>query len=104
MTADPVPAAVAPLTCRLCGSTELESFVDLGATPPCELFLTAEALEAPEPTFPLHPRVCRNCLLVQLPPLIDPDETFTEYAYFSSFSSSWVEHARRFEVLLQQRR
>jgi hypothetical protein len=96
MTADPVPAAVAPLTCRLCGSTELESFVDLGATPPCELFLTAEALEAPEPTFPLHPRVCRNCLLVQLPPLIDPDETFTEYAYFSSFSTSWVEHARRF--------
>ncbi|HEY2194967.1 MAG TPA: class I SAM-dependent methyltransferase [Actinomycetospora sp.] len=90
------PAVPAPLTCRLCGSTELESFVDLGATPPCELFLTAEALEAPEPTFPLHPRVCRNCLLVQLPPLIDPDETFTEYAYFSSFSTSWVEHARRF--------
>ncbi len=96
MPTDPVPAAVAPLTCRLCGSTELESFVDLGATPPCELFLTAEALEAPEPTFPLHPRVCRNCLLVQLPPLIDPDETFTEYAYFSSFSTSWVDHARRF--------
>src|SRR5436190_23800139 len=94
--ADPVPAAVPPMTCRLCGSTELESFVDLGATPPCELFLTAEALEAPEPTFPLHPRVCRNCLLVQLPPLIDPDETFTEYAYFSSFSTSWVDHARRF--------
>ena len=84
------------LTCRLCGSTELESFVDLGATPPCELFLTAEALEAPEPTFPLHPRVCRACLLVQLPPLIDPDETFSEYAYYSSFSTSWVEHARRF--------
>lgn len=48
------------LVCRLCGSTELESFVDLGATPPCELFLTAEALEGPEPTFPLHPRVCRR--------------------------------------------
>ena len=84
------------LACRLCGSTELASFVDLGATPPCELFLTAEALERPEATFPLHPRVCRSCLLVQLPPLIDPDETFTEYAYFSSFSTSWVEHARRF--------
>ena len=84
------------ITCRLCGSTDLVGFVDLGATPPCELFLTAEALEAPEPTFPLHPRVCGSCLLVQLPPLIDPDETFTEYAYFSSFSTSWVEHARRF--------
>ncbi|NMO92555.1 class I SAM-dependent methyltransferase [Actinomycetospora sp. TBRC 11914] len=91
------------MTCRLCGSVELESFVDLGATPPCELFLTADALEAPEPTFPLHPRVCRNCLLVQLPPLIDPDETFTEYAYFSSFSTSWVEHARRFVTAATKR-
>jgi hypothetical protein len=96
-------AGAPPLTCRLCGSTELASFVDLGATPPCELFLTADALEAPEPTFPLHPRVCRNCLLVQLPPLIDPDETFTEYAYFSSFSTSWVEHARRFVTAATKR-
>ncbi|MDD7966705.1 class I SAM-dependent methyltransferase [Actinomycetospora lemnae] len=91
------------IICRLCGSADLASFVDLGATPPCELFLTAEALEAPEPTFPLHPRVCRSCLLVQLPPLIDPDETFTEYAYFSSFSTSWVEHARRFVTAATER-
>ena len=91
------------ILCRLCGSADLASFVDLGATPPCELFLTAEALEAPEPTFPLHPRVCRSCLLVQLPPLIDPDETFTEYAYFSSFSTSWVDHARRFVTAATER-
>ncbi len=90
-----VPASPAP-TCRLCGSTRLRSFVDLGATPPCELFLSAEALERPEPTYPLHVRVCEGCLLAQLPPLITPEETFTEYAYFSSFSTSWVEHARRF--------
>jgi hypothetical protein len=90
-------AAVAPPSaCRLCGSTRLRSFVDLGATPPCELFLTAEALERPELTYPLHVRVCESCLLAQLPPLITPEETFTEYAYFSSFSTSWVEHARRF--------
>ena len=86
--------APAPLACRLCGSEKLETFVDLGATPPCELFLTAGGLDAPEPTFPLHPRVCADCLLVQVPPLIDPGETFTEYAYFSSFSTSYVEHAR----------
>ncbi|GAA4865125.1 class I SAM-dependent methyltransferase [Actinomycetospora straminea] len=91
------------IICRLCGSADLGSFVDLGATPPCELFLTEDALEAPEPTFPLHPRVCRSCLLVQLPPVIDPDETFTEYAYFSSFSTSWVEHARRFVTAATQR-
>ena len=84
------------LTCRLCGSPQLRSFLDLGATPPCELFLTAEAVEAPEITYPLHVRVCDRCLLAQLPPLITPEETFTEYAYFSSFSTSWVEHARRF--------
>ncbi len=86
----------AALTCRLCGSGRLRSFVDLGATPPCELFLPAEALERPEVTYPLHVRVCEGCLLAQLPPLITPEETFTEYAYFSSFSTSWVEHARRF--------
>jgi hypothetical protein len=80
----------------VCGSDTLLSFVDLGATPPCELFLTAEQLELPEPTYPLHARVCRDCLLVQLPPLITPEDTFTDYAYFSSYSDSWVEHARRF--------
>ncbi|MBF8191071.1 class I SAM-dependent methyltransferase [Nonomuraea sp. K274] len=83
-------------TCRLCGSSGLAGVVDLGATPPCELFLTAAGLEEPEPTYPLHLRVCTRCWLAQLPPLITPEETFTEYAYFSSYSSSWVEHARRF--------
>ena len=82
--------------CRLCGSDTLLSFVDLGATPPCELFLTAEQLDQPEPTYPLHVRVCEHCLLAQLPPLITPEATFTDYAYYSSFSTSWVEHAERF--------
>src|SRR3954463_9156333 len=84
------------LTCRLCGSGHLRSFLDLGATPPCELFLPAEAVEQPEPNYPLHVRVCEECLLAQLPPLITPEETFTEYAYFSSYSTSWVEHAKRY--------
>jgi hypothetical protein len=84
------------LTCRLCGSPGLSSFLDLGATPPCERFLTAAQLDEPEPTYPLHVRVCTNCLLTQLPPLITPEETFTDYAYFSSYSSSWVAHAERF--------
>ncbi|MET8994957.1 class I SAM-dependent methyltransferase [Amycolatopsis sp. NPDC004169] len=83
-------------TCRLCGSTNTASVVDLGATPPCERFLAAEQLDEPEATFPLHLKVCTDCWLAQIPPLIDPGETFTEYAYFSSFSTSWVEHAKRF--------
>jgi C-methyltransferase C-terminal domain/Putative zinc binding domain/Methyltransferase domain len=82
--------------CRLCGAGGLRSVVDLGASPPCERFLTREQLDEPELTYPLHLRVCPRCLLVQLPPLITPEEIFTEYAYFSSYSSSWVDHAKQF--------
>ncbi|WP_330181327.1 class I SAM-dependent methyltransferase [Nocardia sp. NBC_01503] len=84
------------MQCRLCSASALVSVLDLGATPPCEKFLTAEELDQPEPTFPLHLRVCENCLLLQIPALITPAETFTEYAYFSSFSDSWVQHAKLF--------
>ena len=88
--------SVPMLSCRLCGSASLQTFVDLGATPPCERFLASGQLDDPELTYPLHARVCSGCLLVQLPPLITPEETFSEYAYFSSFSDSWVAHAERF--------
>ncbi|WP_185010587.1 class I SAM-dependent methyltransferase [Crossiella cryophila] len=91
------------MTCRLCGSAALHSVVDLGASPPCEHFLTAAELDLPEQTFPLHLRVCADCLLAQLPPLITPEETFTEYAYFSSFSTSWVAHAEKFVTEAAQR-
>lgn len=94
--ADVVTAAASPISCRLCGADRLRTFLDLGATPPCERFLTVAQLDEPEPTYPLHVRVCEDCLLAQLPPLITPEDTFTEYAYFSSFSSSWVAHAERF--------
>ncbi len=87
---------VTGVDCRLCGGSELESFVDLGATPPCELFLAGDQLGEPEITYPLHTLVCPRCLLVQLPPHISPEATFTEYAYFSSFSTSFVAHAGAF--------
>ncbi|WP_031466260.1 class I SAM-dependent methyltransferase [Sciscionella sediminilitoris] len=80
--------------CRLCGSARLHGIVDLGATPPCERFLSAEMLEEPEPSYPLRLRLCADCLLAQIPALITPEETFTEYAYFSSYSDSWVAHAK----------
>ncbi|MFI9508336.1 class I SAM-dependent methyltransferase [Nocardia sp. NPDC052566] len=82
--------------CRLCDSERLSSVLDLGATPPCEKFLSATELDLVEPTYPLHLRVCADCLLVQIPALITPEETFTEYAYYSSFSDSWVRHAETF--------
>jgi SAM-dependent methyltransferase len=82
--------------CRLCDSNRLLSVLDLGATPPCETFLRAEELDSPETTFPLHLRLCEDCLLLQIPALITPEDTFTEYAYFSSYSDTWVRHAKRF--------
>src|ERR1044072_8435662 len=84
------------MRCRLCDSDRLVSVLDLGATPPCQKFLTAAELDSPEPTFPLRLRVCECCLLLQVPALIPPEDTFTEYAYFASYSDSWVDHAKQF--------
>lgn len=84
------------MLCRLCSSSRLIDVLDLGATPPCEKFLKAEELDLPEQTYPLQLRLCEDCLLLQIPALITPEDTFTEYAYYSSYSDSWVEHAKRF--------
>lgn len=82
--------------CRLCGAPLEHTFVDLGMSPPCESYLTADQVDQGETFYPLHVRVCARCLLVQLPAYIPAEEIFSDYAYFSSYSDSWVEHARRF--------
>jgi hypothetical protein len=82
--------------CRLCSAELTHTFVDLGMSPPCENYLIAEQLDDGETFYPLHVRVCPECLLVQLPAYIPAEEIFTHYAYFSSYSDSWVAHARRF--------
>jgi SAM-dependent methyltransferase len=69
--------------------------VELGMSPPCEDFLTEDRLSEPETFYPLDVRVCDVCLLVQLPTYLSAQSIFSEYAYFSSFSDSWVEHAER---------
>ena len=90
--------------CRLCGTTLEQTFVDLGASPLCESFLTAEGLDEPEVFYPLHVRVCGHCFLVQLPTLVPPEEIFGgDYAYFSSFSDSWLEHAARYTATAAER-
>ncbi|MBU9766769.1 class I SAM-dependent methyltransferase [Mycobacterium sp. TNTM28] len=91
------------MRCRLCGSERLLSVLDLGATPPCEKLLSAAELDLPEQTYPLNLRLCEDCLLLQIPALITPEDTFTEYAYFSSYSDSWVEHARTFVAAALER-
>ena len=82
-------------TCRGCGGPLERMFVDLGVSPPCEDFLTPDRLFEPEIFYPLDVRICDSCLLVQLPSYVSPDHIFREYAYFSSYSDSWVEHAAR---------
>jgi hypothetical protein len=82
--------------CRLCSAELQHTFVDLGMSPPCESYLNASQLDAGEKFYPLHVRICEACLLVQLPAYIPPEDIFSDYAYFSSYSDSWVAHARRF--------
>ena len=83
-------------SCRLCGSDLRRTFVDLGMSPPCESYLSADQLDQGETFYPLNVRICESCLLVQLPAYIPAEDIFSHYAYFSSFSESWVEHARRY--------
>jgi SAM-dependent methyltransferase len=87
---------VVPPRCRFCGEALERTFVDLGMSPLCESYVPGDRLEEMEPFFPLHVRVCARCHLVQLPAYVPPDDIFSEYAYFSSYSTSWVEHARRY--------
>lgn len=88
-------AAGAP-PCRLCGTALTHTFVDLGMSPPCESYLSADQLDCGETFYPLHVRVCPSCLLVQLPAYVAAEDIFSDYAYFSSYSDSWVAHAERF--------
>ncbi len=82
--------------CRLCGAPLSTTFVDLGKSPLCESYVPAGRLGAMEPFYPLHVYVCDRCYLVQLPEHVRPENIFTEYAYFSSYSTSWLQHAQRY--------
>ena len=90
------PTATSSICCRFCGSSDLRPFVDLGMSPLCESFLTADQLDQVERFYPLAVRVCPSCFLVQLRDYVGAEEIFTEYAYFSSYSVSWLEHAQRY--------
>jgi 2-polyprenyl-3-methyl-5-hydroxy-6-metoxy-1,4-benzoquinol methylase len=82
--------------CRLCGSPLSETFADLGVSPLANAYLTEDELRRGETFFPLHAFVCGECFLVQLSVFATPDRIFSDYAYFSSFSDSWLDHARRY--------
>ena len=89
--------------CRFCGEPLRETFVDLGLSPLCETYIDPSRLGAPESFYPLHAFVCGNCFLVQLPEHVGAREIFEEYAYFSSYSDSWLAHARSYVEAISDR-
>lgn len=82
--------------CRFCDTPLTESFADLGETPLANSYVDPGHAATPDPVYPLHARVCRECLLVQVEDVVPAEDIFSDYAYFSSYSKSWVEHARNY--------
>ena len=91
-------------SCRFCGAPLTESFADLGMSPISNAFIRAAQAERMEPFYPLHAWVCGQCFLVQLEQFEPPQAHFSDdYAYFSSYSDSWLEHARRYVEMASAR-
>jgi SAM-dependent methyltransferase len=89
--------------CRFCGSLLEHTFVDLGTSPLANSYLTEDQLDKMEPFYPLKAYVCGRCFLVQLPAYESPENIFGEYAYFSSYSDSWLAHARDYTEMMLDR-
>lgn len=90
-------------TCNFCGTELIDTFVDLGEMALANSYLAEADLAKPEPRHPLHARVCRSCLLVQVDSVVPAEEIFSDYAYFSSYSESWVAHARAYAEMTTRR-
>jgi SAM-dependent methyltransferase len=91
--------------CRLCDAPITRTFVDLGMSPLCESYVPENKLDEAEAFYPLHVRLCDACLLVQLPAYVPGEDIFSDYAYFSSYSDSWVAHAKRYaEAMIENLR
>jgi SAM-dependent methyltransferase len=89
--------------CRFCGAPLRDVFADLGMSPLANDYLPAERVNAMEPFYPLRALVCAKCFLVQLEEFQTPERIFSDYAYFSSYSSSWLEHSRRYAEQMIER-
>jgi SAM-dependent methyltransferase len=89
--------------CRFCGAQLRDVFADLGMSPLANDYLPAERVNAMEPFYPLRALVCAKCFLVQLEEFQTPERIFSDYAYFSSYSSSWLEHSRRYAEQMIER-
>lgn len=83
-------------SCRFCGAGLKQTFVDLGLSPLCETYPAAEDFNRGEKYYPLHVYVCEKCFLVQLEEYESPESIFSDYAYFSSYSDSWLKHSENY--------
>ena len=90
-------------TCRFCNARLNHVMCDLGMSPLCESFLTVDQLNQMEAFFPLKAWVCSECLLVQLEQYVAPEHIFSNYAYFSAFSTAWLNHAKSYVAMIRQR-
>jgi SAM-dependent methyltransferase len=90
-------------SCRFCGRRLEHVFADLGMSPLANSYLSAEELRQMEPFYPLQALVCDRCFLVQLEDYESPDAIFSEYAYFSSYSTTWLDHSRRYVEMTSER-
>jgi SAM-dependent methyltransferase len=89
--------------CLGCGAPLTRSLIDLGVQPLANSYLPSYATDQAEPKYPLHVRVCDACLLVQVEKVVPPEEIFGDYAYFSSYSDSWVAHVKSYVEMMIQR-
>jgi len=89
--------------CRSCGATLERTFIDLGMSPLANSYIKPDQLNRMEPFYPLHVYVCGKCLLVQLKQFAAPHDIFSDYAYFSSFSDSWLAHAKAYVDMVVDR-
>jgi 2-polyprenyl-3-methyl-5-hydroxy-6-metoxy-1,4-benzoquinol methylase len=89
--------------CRFCGTSLQHTFVDLGMSPLAESWLTQAQLNGMEPFYPLHVYVCERCFLVQLEEFESAEQIFSDYAYFASYSESWLQHAAAYVRMATER-
>lgn len=89
--------------CRFCNAPLTHTVVDLGRSPLANSYLSAATAAGPEQHFPLHVKVCDSCLLVQLEAFKNPENIFSDYLYFSSFSTLWLEHCQMFALAITQK-
>ena len=100
---DTIKAAPQTPTCFACGARLTHTWIDLGLSPLANSYVAVERAHIPDPLYPLHARVCEECLLVQVDSVVSPQAIFSDYAYFSSYSDSWLAHCHAYVAMAANR-